>query len=220
MAHIPHLYLPPPWEASSLPLTELQHHHLRKVLRVEDRAPVSYSDGQGSVGMGKLGPEGIVRGDESRVSRPSPVLTVAVAPPHASDRTRFIVEKLGELGVDHLVWLTSDFGQARAPRVDKAVRWAIGALEQSRGAWLMAVGGNARIADVPRPAWVVHPGGGPLPTPTGDVTLVIGPEGGFSPEELTRADTTVGLGARVLRVETAAVVASGLVLHHLGRMNT
>jgi RsmE family RNA methyltransferase len=52
------------------------------------------------------------------------------------------------------------------------------------------------------------------------VTLVIGPEGGFSPAELAYADMTVGLGARVLRVETAALVATGLVLRLLGRMNT
>jgi RsmE family RNA methyltransferase len=52
------------------------------------------------------------------------------------------------------------------------------------------------------------------------VTVVIGPEGGFSTAELASGDTTVGLGARVLRVETAAIVATGLVLRLLGRMNT
>jgi 16S rRNA (uracil1498-N3)-methyltransferase len=124
------------------------------------------------------------------------------------------------LGVDRLLWLISEFGQAQAPRAEKSARWAIGALEQSRGAWLMAIGGDVALAEVPRPNWLVHPGGGSLPAPSGDVTLVIGPEGGFSPEELARADMTVDLGARVLRVETAAVVATGLVLRHLNRMNT
>ncbi|MDH5615567.1 MAG: 16S rRNA (uracil(1498)-N(3))-methyltransferase [Acidimicrobiia bacterium] len=220
MGHIPHLYVLPPWEASFLPLTELQHHHLHRVLRLEDHAPVSYTDGRGAVGAGTLGPQGIRRGNESQMPRPSPALTVAVAPPHASDRARFIVEKLGELGVERVLWMISDFGQARAPRTDKSAQWAIGALEQSRGAWLMSIEVDVALRELPLPIWVVHPGGGPLPAPTGDVTLVVGPEGGFSPEELSRADTTVGLGARVLRVETAAVVASALVLHHLGRMNT
>ena len=220
MGHIPHLYLPPPWEATVLPLTDVHSHHLRRVLRVSDWAPVSYTDGQGVVGQGTLGPDGIHRGQEASVPRPAPRLTVVVAPPHASDRARFTVEKLGELGTDRLLWLNSDFGQARAPRADKTARWAIGALEQSRGAWLMVTGDDVTPAELPRPAWFVHPGGGVLPDPSGDVTLVIGPEGGFSPEELTRADTTVGLGARVLRVETAALVAAGLVLCHLGRMNT
>mgnify|MGYP001826956768 CR=1 FL=1 len=220
MAHIPHLYLPGPWEADCLALTDEQDHHLRRVLRAGDLAGVSYTDGQGSIGSGTLAAGGVRRGDESLVPRPSPTLTVAVAPPRSSDRARFVVEKLAELGVDRLVWLTADFGQAGAPRQRRAARWAGGALEQSRGAWLMEVDGPLSLADLPGPTWMVHPGGGPLPSPIEDVTLAIGPEGGFSTEELIRVDTTVGLGARVLRVETAALVAAGLVLHHLGRMNT
>ena len=145
---------------------------------------------------------------------------MAVAPPDSSDRARYVVEKLAELGVDRLLWLNTEFGQNRAPRAEKTARWAVGALEQSRGAWLMTIGRASTVAELPAPAWLVHPGGGNLPAPAGDVTLAIGPEGGFSPDELAVVDTKLGLGARVLRVETAAVVASGLVLHHLGRMNT
>jgi len=45
------------------------------------------------------------------------------------------------------------------------------------------------------------------------VTLVSGPEGGFAPEELDAlsAFTAIGLGPRVLRAETAPVVAVALV---------
>jgi 16S rRNA (uracil1498-N3)-methyltransferase len=50
-----------------------------------------------------------------------------------------------------------------------------------------------------------------LPKPTGNVTLLIGPEGGFSPAEAEVAQrygfTPVRLGARVLRTETAALAA-------------
>jgi len=220
MGHISHLHVPRPWEGEVLTLTDPQIHYLRRVLRAGDLAPITYTDGLGSVGSGSLVSDGIRRGDEFRVARPSPALTVAVAPPRASDRVRFVVEKLSELGVDRLLWLTTDFGQAKAPRTNKAARWAGAALEQSGGAWLMAIDVCATLADLPPPTWVVHQGGGPLPPPTGSVTLVIGPEGGFSAQELARADTTLDLGARVLRVETAAVVASGLVLRHLGRMNS
>ncbi|MDR9450962.1 MAG: RsmE family RNA methyltransferase, partial [Acidimicrobiia bacterium] len=144
----------------------------------------------------------------------------AVAAPRASDRARFTVEKLAELGVDRLVWLTTKYGQSKPPGAAKAARWAIGALEQSRGSWLMPIEGPVTLTDLPPSTWVLHPGGGPLPSPSDQVTLAIGPEGGFSTEELALVATTVGLGTRVLRVETAAVVASGLVLGHLGRMGT
>lgn len=220
MAHVPHLYLPGPWEADSLQLDDDHGHHLRRVLRVTDGSPVSYTDGRGIIGRGEISPGGVERGSEVRVERPRPALTVAVAPPHTSPRSRFVVEKLGELGVDRLVWLATDHGQAKAPRLEKAHQWAVSALQQSRGAWMMEIERRTALAQLPGPVWMVHPGGGSLPPAGGSVTLAIGPEGGFSAEEVAQSDAAVGLGARVLRVETAAVVASGLVLHHLGRMNT
>lgn len=55
------------------------------------------------------------------------------------------------------------------------------------------------------------------------VALFIGPEGGYSGEEAEQAMTAgvspISLGARVLRMETAAVVAAALTLYELGDMN-
>jgi 16S rRNA (uracil1498-N3)-methyltransferase len=52
------------------------------------------------------------------------------------------------------------------------------------------------------------------------VNLFIGPEGGFTQEEVDLACRhdipTVTLGERVLRAETAAVVAAAIVLHEMG----
>jgi 16S rRNA (uracil1498-N3)-methyltransferase len=52
------------------------------------------------------------------------------------------------------------------------------------------------------------------------ITLIVGPEGGFSEKEVTNAQklgaTSVSLGPRILRAETAALIASALVLHLLG----
>ena len=59
--------------------------------------------------------------------------------------------------------------------------------------------------------------------PAGEVCLLIGPEGGFSKEEVALAQSagflSVTLGRRILRMETAAVVASALVLYERGEMN-
>ena len=58
--------------------------------------------------------------------------------------------------------------------------------------------------------------------PLHSVALFIGPEGGFSNEEMETARaagaTPVSLGKRILRMETAAVVTTALVLHELGEM--
>lgn len=53
-----------------------------------------------------------------------------------------------------------------------------------------------------------------------EINLVIGPEGGFTHEEAQAVTntgyTSVSLGKRILRVETAAIIAAGLVLYELG----
>ena len=55
------------------------------------------------------------------------------------------------------------------------------------------------------------------------VALLIGPEGGFTESEIQDAQSAniipVTLGPRVLRAETAAIVATALTLHELGEMN-
>ena len=59
--------------------------------------------------------------------------------------------------------------------------------------------------------------------PLHSVALLIGPEGGFSSEEMETARAAgaipVSLGKRTLRMETAAVVATALILHELGEMD-
>ena len=63
-------------------------------------------------------------------------------------------------------------------------------------------------------AGLPHPGESSGPGP--QVALLIGPEGGFSEEEISIARqlgmVTVTLGARILRMETAAVIATALVV--------
>jgi len=54
------------------------------------------------------------------------------------------------------------------------------------------------------------------------VALLIGPEGGFAPDEVSLAQgcglEVVSLGPRILRAETAGIVASAIVLFELGEM--
>jgi 16S rRNA (uracil1498-N3)-methyltransferase len=55
-----------------------------------------------------------------------------------------------------------------------------------------------------------------------NIALLIGPEGGFTDDEIKLAcengAVAISLGPRVLRTETAAMVASALVLYELGQM--
>ena len=84
---------------------------------------------------------------------------------------------------------------------------------QARRVWVPSITG-------PFPASTVLPGGvvaepGGRPVAPNDRLIAIGPEGGWTPDELALAQDRVGLGDAVLRVETAAVAACV----ELGRWN-
>jgi 16S rRNA U1498 N3-methylase RsmE len=87
----------------------------------------------------------------------------------------------------------------------------VSALEQSRGAWLMAVGRN-ELADLDSGRLVVvHPGPQPFTlseSAPGSPILLVGPEGGLDVAEIPPEAARLTLGPTILRVETAAVAAT------------
>jgi 16S rRNA (uracil1498-N3)-methyltransferase len=204
--HIPHLYLPGRWDGGTLEAGSEQIDHLGRVLRLDDGSEVTYTDGAGTFGQGIWSGGAISRSDEEQRERPSNLI-VATAPPSSRDRVRFLVEKLAELGVEQLLWLTTRHGARRVPPLKKQQSWAVSALEQSRGSWLMGVSDSLVAWDsLERPLAVCMPGGSV--TSTDFRTVAVGPEGGFGDGEAPADATAVGLGPTILRVETAAVVAA------------
>ncbi len=213
MGHTPHVYLPPPWPGDVVPVPDAVRHHLEQVLRTSHGAVVSYTDGMGLVGSGVYRSGRIERGEEDAVA-PPPAVRLAVAAPHVAQRTRFLVEKCAELGVAEIRWLVTQHSTGRIPKQGKAEAWAVGALQQSRGAHLMTVAGPSTWAELAptRALIVAEPGGLPvrqlvLEPP---VTIAIGPEAGFAADEAPDAPR-LGLGPRILRTETAAIAAATLV---------
>ncbi len=204
MAHIPHLLIEPS-DGDTVALSQEQRLHLEKVLRYKDGLALSYTDGHGLLGSGMWIGGRLIRGEERQIPERS-MVTIAVAPPRAKDRQRLVVEKLGELGVSRLMWLTTRFGQVRPPAPARTRAWAIAALEQSRSAFLLGVDSGS-LEDIPE-AVLADAGGGAL-----DVsmqTLAVGPEGGWHPDELF-GHPTACLSEQVLRTETAAIVGGALL---------
>ena len=212
MRHQPHLYVPGPWIDDVIEIPAATVTHVSRVLRYPEGGPVSYTDGEGTIGGGTWTGAAVMRGDESVAPRPARSVTMVVAPPKSKERQRFIVEKLQELGVSRLRWWNAERTQARPPRYDRSASWAAAALEQSRGAWLMeidsaddghlagAVAATASGRSVSEIEW------------PDAVTLVVGPEGGLTVSELAACERSVSLGPTVLRTETAAVVAAAFAL--------
>lgn len=210
MGHVPHLFLPGPWEAPRLLLGDGHVHHLTRVLRMGDGAEVSYTDGAGTLGRGTLQQGAVERGPEA-VGTSAPPVSVAVAPPASRQRARYVVEKLAELGVRRLIWVRTRHTEGRPPSDEKARAWVHSALEQSRGAWEMTIDQTA-LADLDGGRLVVvHPGPDPFtlsgPAPDSPI-LLIGPEGGLDEDEIPSGAARLALGPTILRVETAAVAAT------------
>ncbi len=217
-----------------VPLDDEELHHLR-VRRVAAGDLVVAYDGGGRIGRGHL--EGAGKRLEVQVEAverflPPPPLILALA---TGDRDRYlrVAEQCTELGVTQLVPLVTVRSQSvesrlRATALDKARRRAREACKQSGNPWATAVLAFHRLDELATVAagtrWLLaDPTGAPLPADGGGPAAgwVIGPEGGFTPEELEVATTRLGarrtwLAPHILRFETAAVAAVSLTLDRRG----
>lgn len=169
------------------------------------------------MGVGVWTGDAVERGEETSTPPPSRRLRVAAAPPRATERQRFLVEKLAELGTAELCWLQTVHGVGRMPRVERSRAWAASALEQSHGAYLMEVRSEQVLpSDLSPFLLIADPGGAPLAAALEaaprDLTVAIGPEGGFAAGELPAHGVRCSLGSRILRVETAAVAAAATLI--------
>ena len=143
-------------------------------------------------------------------------LTLAVALPKG-DRRKWLVEKLTELGVPRLVPLVTTRGVAEATpaAVERLGRSVIEACKQCGRDTLMAIAEPRTVAEVVAAhramggIVVADRGGAPLAGFDRPVVALVGPEGGFTAEELAAVEAAggrrVSLGPHVLRIETAAI---------------
>lgn len=189
-------------------------HHLARVLRLRDGESVTCSDGRGRWRACEWTSAGITAvGDIETVPSPVTQLCVAVSPVKG-DRVDDAVQRLVEIGVDHVIVLAplersvvrrdADRSASHMERLARVVR---AAAMQSRRVFLPTLEGPVPFEEVLRRDGVAiaEPGG---ETPWSDVTtVVVGPEGGFSTGEVDRAARRVSLGESILRSETAVMVA-------------
>ncbi len=199
-------------------LDPADQHHLMQVLRIRPGDVVTVSDGAGGWRACRMGRDGELTGcgDITRVDAAAPVLTVGIALTK-SGRSEVAVQKLTELGVERIVPFLAErsvvrWEGARATRhVERLRRVAREAAMQSRRLYLPVIDSITGFTSVAALAGAViaQVGGGP-PSLRRPVVLV-GPEGGWSPQELSLGLPRIGLGPQVLRAETAAMAVANLL---------
>jgi len=191
-------------------------HHLFRVLRLRDGEVVTVSDGQGAWCATRV-VAGALQQESDVVQEPAlPALTIASAIPKG-DRAEWMVQKLTELGVSEIVLLHCARsvvrweGERGARQLQRMLRVAREAAMQSRRVWLPAISGAVSLQSMSADphAVVAEPSGLPVrELALRPSTVIIGPEGGFSADELPREARCVSFGDTVLRVETAALFAA------------
>lgn len=211
-----------------------QAHHVIHVLRLQVGAALTLFDGRGGEYVAlikRLDKSGLTLSVAERreVNRESPLGVVLAQGISSGERMDYTVQKCVELGITAIQPLTTQRSLVRltSERADKRVghwqsvaaaaceqcgrnvvpgilpvqplmKW-LGAAQSSRenARYLLSPHANTRLRELARPQ--------------GTLALLVGPEGGWNPDE-TSAAVGAGfipltLGPRVLRTETAAVAA-------------
>ena len=216
--------------------------HIAKALRMRPGEALTLCDGKGTDFDGVLETvtdrQVTVRISASRPSQAEPTLAVTLYQGlPKGDKMDWIIQKAVELGVTAVVPVATRRSVARLEgKADKKQeRWQRIAAEAvgqcGRGmlpsverplSWSQAL---SRLSG--EPALVFYEGGGrplrELVTPsTRRLSVFVGPEGGFDPEEIDAIRRQGGgvatLGPRILRCETAPLAALTLLMHLSGNM--
>jgi 16S rRNA (uracil1498-N3)-methyltransferase len=215
------LLVPAPLQQGAVVVEGDEAHHGRVVLRLRPGDDVRVADGEGRAGAGVVTGVGrealeVEVGTVEALAEPAAaLLTVASAVPKG-DRFADLVRGLTELGVGRFRPLSCERGERVPANLERSRRIAAEALKQCRRGRRMEIAepldvralveGGERLV-------VLDPGGAaPQPGAPKATTLVIGPEGGLSDDELATlgAAPRVRLAATVLRIETAALAGAAV----------
>ncbi|GHU00304.1 ribosomal RNA small subunit methyltransferase E [Alphaproteobacteria bacterium] len=204
---------------ASISLEEGQSHYLRRVMRLKGGAALTLFNGRhGEFSAVFDGAAGATVGAQTRPQPEARPPVRLYLPVIKKDRLDMLVEKAVELGAAQLQPVLTRRAQPLKLNLDRLAAQAVEAAEQCERLTVPAVLPPVPLAALPADLpliWAAErsPGAPPLAClrHDGAVAFLVGPEGGFAPEEreflARRPDTrAASLGESILRAETAAIV--------------
>ncbi|MFC2264321.1 MAG: RsmE family RNA methyltransferase [Prevotella conceptionensis] len=226
-----YFYVPDAARSNELPAEEAAH--ASRVLRLESGDEVFLIDGAGCffkaqltlVTKGRCLYDIVERLPQEKTWNGR--IAVAMAPTKVIDRVEWTLEKATEIGVDEFSLLNCAFSERRNVKLERLDKIVVAAVKQSRKAWkplLNDLQPFESFVNRPRKGakYIAHCYTeidkkdlyGELLQLNGDeeVTILIGPEGDFSIDEvrlaMSKGYVPVSLGQSRLRTETAALAAT------------
>lgn len=214
-------------EGQAVALDEGQANYLFAVMRLGVGASVLLFNGQDGEWRAEVAEVGKRRGvlvcrEQTRGQVIPPDLWLLFSPLR-KERTAFLVEKAVELGVGRLMPVSTRYLAGDRFRIDKERAHAIEAAEQCEAVFVPQISELQSLEKVlkawdpsRRLFWADEALAGQAPgwpeANEGPAAILIGPEGGFSPEEKAQLRglpyvAPLSLGPRILRAETAALAA-------------
>lgn len=230
-------------ESQRVLLDAADAHHLRVVLQAKPGDEIAVLDGSGREwvvsleSIGKSRAEGRLGHVWEPQTEPQTQITVAQALPKMAEKIEQVLQHGTEIGVAGF-WafasarsLSHSTGERQTKRLTRWGSIIKTAAEQSHRARMPALQVTGTLQDVLASvpqfdiALLAHPDDAALPLQKAvpplprTVLIIVGPESGFTREELAAARAArakvVTLGPRILRTETAAMVMAAQLLYAL-----
>ena len=200
--------------------------HLSKVLRKKAGDQITITNGKGLEWNGELthvasNSTRAKKIDSYQHSVPEKQIHLAIAPTKSSNRMEWLIEKLTELGIASITPLLCKHSERKVTKALRFEKIAIAALKQSQQFYLPEIHPLISFSDFLKNnnqnAYIAHCQKSPklnlsdFPLNQNSITILIGPEGDFSQEEIDAAvnagSHSVSLGNQRFRTETAGLLA-------------
>lgn len=201
--------------------------HCIKVLRKRSGEEIRITDGKGffyEARITKTDDRQCTFQIDKKIKEPARNFTIhiAISPTKNADRIEWFVEKAVEIGIDSITLLTCERTERTFIKTERLEKLAVGAMKQSIKYTLPVINGVTSFSALVKTqtsssrfiAFVDHLNPHHLKDsiqPASDYLLLIGPEGDFTPDELSLAMLhdfkKVSLGPHRLRTETAGLAA-------------
>ena len=196
---------------NSVSLNDSKVHHLKNVLRIKDFENVNITNGTGELFLGHFVKDYVEINSKKKYLRKNEI-SIFVPYLREKHRFRFMIEKLVELNVYKLFIGKTQNTQNTKIDIEKIYNWAISAVEQSGPAFFPEIEITDSI-DYSIFSSCFDISGDNFDKEKSNIkAFAIGPEGGWTKEELSNFQYKFKLSDFSLRTETAAVSALSLTM--------